>query len=175
MTCDAVAIVTGLRWNFAKCTGSVTLIICGQDETRMMPWCPGAVVDYGAASGGWDAGNSILTLLESEFTTAATEPVDGATFAAGDKLLIFERAPADPTSLTLTPAVLTGVGYTALTRTLEISEGTITGFDTTGETEYALVFADYATAVAAQKTRGTWQAAQGTHLLNAADRAKAYG
>jgi hypothetical protein len=172
MTCDAVAIVSGLRWNFAKCTGSVTLIICGQDESRMTPWCPAAVVDFGAAGGGWVSGDKTLTLLEWEF---ADGPADGVMFVAGDKLLLFERAPADPTSLTLTPKVLTAVSYTALTRALVVEEDAIAGFDDSGETEYVIVYADYATAIAAQIARGTWQAAQGTHLLNAADRAKAFG
>jgi hypothetical protein len=65
------------------------------DQNRIAAYAPAAVVDSGAANGGYDAATKTLTCLPHEHSESS-EPVDASRFAAGYKVRIVEVDPDDP-------------------------------------------------------------------------------
>lgn len=173
---SARALVLDVAWNFANGAGSCDLLVLPQmDDVDARPPAPSALVDRSAANGGWDSASKTLTLIANAFGES-TDDDDGEAFDVdGYKILLVERAPSDRTSPATISATVAAAAYTAATRALVIDEDISGSFDTTGETEYVITFADYATATTAQRLLGTWQASRTTHLLNAADKAHSYG
>ncbi len=169
-TLSGTALVLDVAWNYEQGAGSCDLLILPEGAS---PWAPSALVDITAANAGWAVGTKTLTLVANGFGEA-TDSHDGAAFAVdGYKIVLVPRAPADPT--TVTPIAATVASYTTGTRALVIDEDISVSFDTTGETEYVVLFADWATATAAQQATGTWQAGTTTHVLGTDDEAQVYG
>ena len=157
-------------------TGKATLLINSRyDPTRKVPWAASALIDKTATTGGWDSANYRLTLIALKYG-AAGDSDDGAAFADGDLVKIIETAPADPTSPTEWGPIAVASAYeTDGAQVLTLATITLTGYDTTGATEYAVITADYSDCTAAQILRNAHQAAPATHLLNSADPASIYG
>jgi len=173
-TLSAKALVLDVSWNHAEGPGECELLVLPQYEgADSRPWAPAALVDISAANAGYDTGSDTLTLVANAFGESTDEHDGDAFNVDGWKIQLIERAPADPTSVT--PIAATVASYTTATRALVIDEDISASFDTSGETEYVIVPADWATAVAAQRLLGVWQAGTYSHLLGAADGANAYG
>jgi len=169
-TLDSTALVLDVAWNFEQGTGSCDLLILPPGG---QPWAPSALVDITAANAGWTVGTKTLTLIANAFGEA-TDSHDGAAFNVdGYKIKLIERAPADPTAPTVISATV--ASYTTATRALVIDEDISATFDESGETEYVIVFADWADAITTQRTQGTWQAGNTSHVLGTDDEAQIYG
>jgi hypothetical protein len=174
---NTIAIVLDCAWNFAEGPGSADLLLYSRyDATNATPWAPSALVDRSVANAGWDSGNKRLTLEAHAFGDSSTDDHDGEAFDVdGYKIILVERAPSDPTTVTPISATVASSAYDTANQWLYIDEDISVSFDTTGATEYVVLFADWATAVTAQQSLGTWQAGIVDHLLNSTDSAQYYG
>lgn len=182
MSTNVLALALGMRWNFAidedddaiRPAGTCTLMLLSQWSSFGDPWAPAALVDKSAANGGLDVANDRLTLVALQWG-AAGDTDDGAAFEDTDEVLIIERAPSDPTAPDIYGPFAVEEPYEtdgANILTLEAAAAWA-GWDATKE--HIVVAADYGSATTDQKTRGTWQAAEGTMLLGGSDKAQRYG
>jgi len=174
ITCKATVIEKS--WNHLAHSGDCTLLLHTRTRNRGDPYCGAALIDKsensGTYSGGWDATNKKLKLVQHHYGITG-DPHDGERFVATYKVIIVETAPDNP----LTPAkfwenTVGESGYSTGSRELEL-EDAITGWDATKE--YRIIFGDYGDTNAAQKLVGTWQADPDTELLGGADLAQYYG
>ena len=180
MTCTATALVTSISWTLdrGQRKGQAGLLVFGAfDAASKRPWAGSALVDRTASNAGWDNTNKRLTLVALEFGEAGDYD-DGARFASGDYVLILDRNPVDPASLTSSevwgPIAVASAYETDGAQLLTLAGGTtLTGWDTTHE--YVVVPADYADAVAAQRLVNAYQAAVSDAKLNSADAAHRWG
>jgi hypothetical protein len=90
---------------------------------------------------------------------------DGVRFESGDKLLIIERAPADPTSPTVIGPVTAASDYEADgAQLLSISEDISASWD--ANKEWVVVFADYEDAAGTQDDRATYLSDDSAQTVN---------
>jgi len=182
LSTNVLALVLGVRWNHAidpdddaiRPAGECSLMLLSQWSSFGDPWAPAALVDKSAANGGLDVANDELTLVALQWGKAG-ETDDGAAFEDTDEVLILERAPRDPTAPdSYGPFAVDGAYETDGANILTLESGASwAGWDATKE--HIVVAADYGTATTDQRTRGTWQAAEGTMLLGGSDKAQRYG
>ena len=176
MSCNAKAYV--LNRGFVPNRGVMyadLLIMSAFDLDDAAPWAAAAVVDIDATNAGWDSSNKILTLVAHTYGDSSTDDHDGEAFVAGHECYVQESTPEDPTSVTRWGPWRV-LGYTSGSRELELEAGTtLGGFDTTGDTEYVVVAADYGDASVGQRLLGTWGASVTTQLLNGSVAAQRWG
>jgi hypothetical protein len=161
---DCLATVLNAGWDYGMWRGKAVLLLHAQYQNYGIPWAPSALVDIDAANGGWDATNKRLT-LEALHYGESGEPDDGSAFAAGDELLIIERAPANPANVKSWQVTVDSAYETDGAELLTLDAGTtLTGWD--AAREYIVTYADWTQVQAGQKTEGTWQANATTNLLD---------
>ncbi len=182
MATNALALVMSMRWNHAldpdsddiRPAGSCVLMLLSQWASFGDPWAPSALVDKSAANGGLVVATNRLTLTALQWG-ATGETDDGAAFEVGDEVFVKERAPSDPTApQSFGPWAVASAYETDGPNILTLDDdGVWAGWDATKE--YVVLFADYGSATTDQKTRGIWQADDGTMKLSGGANAQGYG
>lgn len=111
------------------------------DLQRAGAYVPSAQVDSGAANGGYNAGTKVLTLKAQQYGGSAN---DVTYFAAGDKVRVLQRDPADATAPLSWDDTISSVAGDTVTLTTGLA-----GWDS--GLNYMLLFDSYGDAVASQQ------------------------
>jgi hypothetical protein len=177
MVTNCLATVLSVPWNYASGIGQVMLML--HDRNLASAWAPAALVDRTAPGGGFANAVDQVKLVDYTFATNTSLFHDGNAVAerSGWAVQIIERAPADPTNPDVFGPWNTTAPYYSANQYVQLPTGTdMSGWDTTGNTEYIMTFADYPVinAVQIDDGKGTWQANADTELLNDVNIAQVY-
>jgi hypothetical protein len=176
-TTNCLATVLGSTWNYRDGIGQVILML--HDRALASAWAPAALVDRTAAGGGFANAVDQIKMVPYTFTSNTDVYTDGNAVAqnSGWAVQIIERAPANVHNPAVFGPFNTTAAYYSGNHYIQLPVSTdLSGFDTTGNTEYIMTFADFPVINTVQYSdgKGTWQANSDTELLNDVNIAQVY-
>jgi hypothetical protein len=156
----------------AAMTGEVDLFFLDIDTDRLSAtYAPSGDIDDSTFAGdfvnGYDGSTSIV-LYEHRYSES-TEEVDASHFSAGDKVLIIERDPLDPTDPTMWTRTVDAVSGSTITLTADLSSP---AFDY--DKKYRVLSQTYSDADATQQIK-VYQADDATGLIESDAQPFLYG
>lgn len=176
MTTSTLATVLSSTWDFREGTGECLLML--HDRALASAWAPAAAVNIAAPNGGLHNAQNQIQLIPYTFTSNTSIFTDGNAVGehSGWAVQVFERSPVDPTSPNTFGPWNTVNGYFTSNHTIQVPPDDFAGWDTTGNTEYFMTFANAAVINVTQLNdgKGTWQANADTELLFGANVAQVY-
>jgi len=171
-------IVINLQWSYSRWRGTATLLLYSRFSGDLFkPWASAAVIDVthdtGDYTSGYDSTAKKIKLLAREYGISGDSD-DGSRFSDGDKILIHERYPEDPTAPATGPyaAEIVG-GYNDVDNELTLTTAAMAGYDT--DMEYLVTPDVHGTATATQTAGNSYQADTTSGELSGNTRADRWG
>jgi hypothetical protein len=143
---DVHVFITGVRMNYE--TGEVTasmLVDQLNDSTSLRPWSPTGLVNFGAASNGYNNGTGVVTFT-NYYTNETGTVYDGIDFLVGDKVRFISRQNDGAASFDTT-STISAVATDGLTVTVAAGLG---AFPT--DVQVIMVLQDWSAQTTARKT-----------------------
>jgi len=176
MTTSTLATVLSSTWNYRDGVGECLLML--HDRNLASAWAPAALVDRTVAGGGLHNASNQIQLVPYTFTSNTSVFSDGNAVAehAGWAVEIVERSPVNALSPNTFGPWNTVAAYFTANHCVQVPPDDFAGWDTTGNTEYLMLFSNFAVINTTQYDdgKGTWQAAPGTELLGGSNIAQVY-
>lgn len=138
--------------------GRGRIALLTQFQNFDLPWGPAAIVDQSETNGGLDAVNDWLTLLPHGYGDSSTDNEDGEVFKEDHEVLIYARAPSDPSSTTAYGPYTVASDYEtdgANRLTLEAGAGAAINATWDSDIEHVVVFADRDDSIASDQITGS--------------------
>jgi len=176
MTTSTLATVLSSTWDYLQGVGECLLML--HDRSLAAAWAPAALVDRTVAGGGLHNASNQIQLIPYTFTSSTSIFTDGNAVAehAGWAVEIIERSPVDPTAPKTFGPWNTVAAYFTSNHCVQVPPDDFAGWDTTGNTEYFMTFANVSVINVTQLNddKGTWQANADTELLFGTNVAQVY-
>jgi len=176
MTTACLATVLSSTWNYRDGVGECLLML--HDRNLASAWAPAALVDRTVAGGGLHNASNQIQLVPYTFTSNTSVFSDGNAVAehAGWAVEIVERSPVNALSPNTFGPWNTVAAYFTANHCVQVPPDDFAGWDTTGNTEYLMLFANISVINTSQYAdgKGTWQANAATELLAGTNIAQVY-